>query len=82
MSNSSETIISTDFSRRIQAIMRYRNWSESEFVELIGISKSTLNRWIKRGSYPDFHKLRKIGEVSGVSLDWICGLALPEDIRR
>lgn len=54
--------------------------SQQEFAEQIGVSQSTISRWLnpKKKAEPDLKTLVKLSEVTGKSLEALVGLAYPD----
>jgi len=46
------------------SIMGEKHYSISRFASCLGISKSTLERWVKNGKGPEFWKLGRTSLVS------------------
>ena len=49
---------------RVQAVMRSQGWQLNELAEKVGVSKSTVSKWISRGTMLP-RNLRKVAEVLG-----------------
>jgi len=57
--------------------LRYPGETQKEFADRLGITQASISRYL-RGQHPDRESLQKIGEATGVSVDWILGGKEPE----
>ena len=58
-------------SDRLRKVYRRNCNSMSEFAELIGVSKSSVEKWIHQGVYPRKDKLKRISKTFNVSMEWL-----------
>jgi len=64
------------FSDRFSSL-RYPGETQKEFADRLGITQASISRYL-RGQHPDRESLQKIGETTGVSVDWILAGKEPE----
>lgn len=48
----------------------------------IGVSVSTVNRWIKGVAMPDLEQVVRLSEVTGSSVEAIVGMLYPETVEK
>jgi phage repressor protein C with HTH and peptisase S24 domain len=57
--------------RIAKAIVGVAKKKRNEFAELLGVPASNLSRWINGTVAPSYEYIIKIGNLSGVSLEWL-----------
>ncbi|WP_163371093.1 helix-turn-helix domain-containing protein [Endozoicomonas acroporae] len=84
------------FSTVLRAILRRNQWQDRRIAEEVGVSRSTISRWLSGKQEPrNLQELVDIAEALQVSTDELLGLAgheisqmvellrqLPEDLRQ
>lgn len=56
----------TLFSSRLASLLRESNMAQSELANMLGVSKSTVNKWIMRRSVPRMGLIEKMSSIFGV----------------
>lgn len=46
-------------------------WSQEELAEKMGVSRQSVSKWESANSIPDLNKIIKLGEIFGVSTDYL-----------
>jgi len=64
------------FSERFSSL-RYPGETQKEFADRLGITQASISRYL-RGQHPDRESLQKIGNSTGVSVDWMLAGKEPE----
>jgi transcriptional regulator with XRE-family HTH domain len=64
------------FSERFSSL-RYPGETQKEFADRLGITQASISRYL-RGQHPDRESLQKIGDATGVSVDWMLTGKEPE----
>lgn len=64
------------FAERFSSL-RYPGETQKEFADRLGITQASISRYL-RGQHPDRESLQKIGESTGVSVDWMLSGKDPE----
>lgn len=64
---------------RIKAIRGKRN--QSEFGNMLGVDRTTVGSWEIGRHEPNLEILRKIADIGGVSMDWLCGTSNPSSFE-
>lgn len=69
----------TDYKRenRIAEALSIRGWKQVDLVERTGISKSSINGWVKQNWQPKQKPLAKMAKVLDVSEMWLAGYDVP-----
>ena len=57
------------FADNLVELRKYRNWSQEELAEKIGVSRQTLSKYETGESLPDIAKCRLLADVFGVTVD-------------
>jgi transcriptional regulator with XRE-family HTH domain len=57
------------FSERFNSLRR-EGETQKEFADRLGVTQASVSRYL-RNQHPDRESLKKIGEVTGVSVDWL-----------
>jgi len=58
-----------NFSERFSSL-RHPGETQKEFADRLGVTQASVSRYL-RNQHPDRESLKKIGEVTGVSVDWL-----------
>ena len=66
-------IIKETFSKRLAETLEKRNMTQTELAKLVGITKISVNQYIKGKTLPKTEYLTKISEVLKVSPSWLYG---------
>lgn len=61
------------FSVRLKELRLQHGFSQEELAEKIGIKRNSYSDWENGKCKPNYEKLEKIADFSGVSLDWLFG---------
>ena len=69
----------TEYKRenRIAEALSIRGWKQVDLVERTGISKSSINGWVKQNWQPKQKALMKMAQVLDVSEMWLAGYDVP-----
>lgn len=62
---------------RIAEALNMVGWKQIDLVERTGISKSSINAWVKQNWQPKQKALMKMAQVFGVSEMWLAGYDVP-----
>ena len=57
------------FADNLIEMRKYRNWSQEELAEKIGVSRQTLSKYETGESLPDIEKFRLLADLFGVTVD-------------
>lgn len=57
------------FADNLIEMRKYRNWSQEELAEKIGVSRQTLSKYETGESLPDIEKCRLLADLFGVTVD-------------
>lgn len=57
------------FADNLVEMRKYRNWSQEELAEKIGVSRQTLSKYETGESLPDIEKCRQLADLFGVTVD-------------
>lgn len=57
------------FADNLVEMRKYRNWSQEELAEKIGVSRQTLSKYETGESLPDIEKCRLLADLFGVTVD-------------
>ena len=69
------------FGERLRSLRMRCNWTLIELAAKIGVSKGTLYSWEHSEFFPQEQRQLKIGEIFGISVDWlICGTELDKEL--
>ena len=68
------------FGERLRNLRVEMGYSQAEFAKLLGICKQTIYIYENGYSEPSLSKLITIATKCKVSLDWLCGLSINQDI--
>ncbi len=60
-----------DIAERIEVLIDSRSLAKTEFLKKMGISSANIGDWKAERSTPNIHKLVRVAEYFGVSLDWL-----------
>lgn len=77
----------TIFQERLGRLMESRGFTMRSLAEEIGITPSTLSRYLSTNRVPDLAYVVKLAEYFNVSVDWLIGLngdhfdILPKEIQ-
>ena len=63
--------MTTEFSQRLDALLKTLSWTKAELANECGISRSTVRRWLSQGRIPNSRSLDRIVLATGVSKDWL-----------
>lgn len=55
----------------LEAVRVNANFKQKEWAEILGVSVSTVINWEKGNTEPTLSQLRKMSELSGISMDYI-----------
>lgn len=58
-------------SNRISQIRTNRGFAQSEFAEIMGVSKSTIDQWENNKSMPHMKKIRLMAFIFKLTPEWI-----------
>lgn len=70
------------FAERLRDLRYSLGISQTEFVEGIGITPSSLSAYEKNLKTPSVKVVKKIAEKYNVSIDWLCGLSDDRQINQ
>lgn len=70
------------FSERLKNLRTGLGLSQTEFVDGIGITASSLSAYEKNSKIPSIGVVKKIAEKYNVSIDWLCGLSEDKQINQ
>lgn len=54
------------FAKNLQAYMKRRGVTQKELSEVVGVSDSTVNEWVKARKYPRIDKIDKMADYFGI----------------
>jgi len=63
--------MTTEFSQRLDDLLKTLSWTHAELATKCGISRSTVLRWQSQGRIPNSRSLDRIVLATGVSRDWL-----------
>ena len=67
---------------RLTALRKTAGLSQEELAEILGISRQAVSKWETGASSPDSHNIVRLGELYGVSTDYILlGWELPQETQ-
>lgn len=52
-------------------LRKQNGWSQEELADRIGVSRQSVSKWESGTSIPDLDKILKLGEIFGVSTDYL-----------
>ena len=67
-----------DFSEKIAALRRQKNWSQEELAEKLMVTRQAVSKWESAQSMPDLDKIVQLSELLGVSTDYLLKDAMDE----
>lgn len=67
------------FSGRLIDALVERGWTQAELSERSGLTRATVNYYVKGKIGPSLRAAMKIAQVLEVSLDWLCGADLGKE---
>ena len=70
------------FAERLRNLRNELGISQTEFVDGIGITASSLSAYEKNSKIPSIGVVKKIAEKYNVSIDWLCGLSEDKQIKQ
>ena len=70
------------FAERLRNLRNELGISQTEFVDGIGITASSLSAYEKNSKIPSIGVVKKIAEKYNVSIDWLCGLSEDKQINQ
>ena len=60
-----------EFSEKVAALRRQKNWSQEELAEKLGVTRQSVSKWESAQSMPDLDKIVQLSELLGVSTDYL-----------
>ena len=63
------------FSERLKEFRNHKKMTQKDFADKIGITAAALSAYENSGKNPSVAVVKRISEVFGVSIDWLCGLS-------
>ena len=63
--------MTTEFSQRLDDLLKTLSWTHAELANKCGISRSTVRRWQTQGRIPNSRSLDRIILATGVSRNWL-----------
>lgn len=64
------TPYASEFSKRLKAALKYKNWSQRKLSDLSGVSFNKIHSCLYRGSELKLSQFKAIVEATGISADW------------
>lgn len=68
------------FAERLHVIKRRKRLSTPQIAAVLGISTSTIEKWLAGECFPNMRYAAPLARLLGCSLDWLTGLASFEDV--
>ena len=62
------------FGNRLKTALDYRNMSQKDFANLIGVTEVSVSRWISGSRYPNIQYVQIICSTLHLSADWLLEL--------
>lgn len=56
---------------KIIRLRKQYGWSQEELAEKMGVSRQSVSKWESANSIPDLNKILKLGEIFGVTTDYL-----------
>ena len=69
-----EQTVNTNIRECVKQLIKHNGITVVEFARRLGVSLSTVNRWINEGKTPNGYSIFLICATFGVSADWLLGL--------
>ena len=63
--------MTTEFSQRLDDLLKTLSWTKAELANKCGISRNTVRRWKSQGRIPNSRSLDRIVLATGVSRNWL-----------
>lgn len=84
MTNSTSDVPEITFGLRLEAALRHGHLTVSELAEELGVSRSTISRWLndRANKPPRAAYLRSMASRCGVSYDWLRDGEVPTTGRK
>lgn len=70
-------IIDSLFGQRLSQLLKENDIKQNEFAEYMGVSESTVGKWILGKAEPSLIKIAKIAERFNTSPEWLIGYERP-----
>ena len=70
------------FGRRLKEALERAHLSQVELADRLYVSDSIASRWMTGETEPRLSTLVRICEITGVKIDWLCGMGGENDADR
>ena len=71
--------MSERFPERLRTLRRRKGLSQQALGDRLGVSQTSIYKWESGQAEPDMETLREIAAFFGLTMDALCGDAVPED---